>query len=363
MTASNGFTTTMTASNGFTTTPNDSRAVRAVVYGVGELGKLIGQFLLQKGAILVGAVDADPAKVGRDLGEVLDLPAPLGVTIIAPGDPEFSLLTADVAVMAGANDLLSMMPAHEACIKAGMNLVSVGGGISWAWGTQPQLSARIDKLARAHGVTVTGSGNQELTMGGATLIASECHTATTIWHKTRADIEKYGLAVLEYCHVGLPATDFADSAHSDTSQDFGSVDTFMSNLAADLRLTIAGVHRETRAVTSETPRWSRVLERDIPPGHIVGAHRLARIETHQGITLVGEEDTSVLADQNDSEYKEWTVDGDPPIRLRCELDTKRSVAAAAVNRVPDVLAAEPGYRTIDMLPRNRFQAHPYRVSS
>jgi 4-hydroxy-tetrahydrodipicolinate reductase len=325
------------------------------------LGKSMGRSLLNRGVIFVGAVDAAPAVIGRDLGEVLELPSRLDVTVLAPDDPTLSAVSADIAVMAAANDFATMLPAYERCVESGMNVLDIGGGVSWAWGAHPQAAARLDRLARTHGVTVTGSGNQELTMGGGTLIASACHTCSSIWHKTRADIERFGLVVLRYGHVGEPADQFKDTMFENTSRDFGSVDVFMANLAADLELTISSIARETRPVTSPLPRWSRVLDRELKPGEIVGTHRIASITTHQGITLVGEEDTSVLADENDVEFKEWVVDGDPPIRMRCELDT-RSTASSAVNRVPDVIAAEPGYRTIDTLGRNRFRPHPYLIA-
>jgi hypothetical protein len=203
---------------------------------------------------------------------------------------------------------------------------------------------------------MTGSGNRELTMGGGTLSAAACHKVSSIWHKTRTDIEKFGPVVLDYCHDGEPADQF--TTVDDKSP---SVDVFMSNLAADLELTIARIDRETGAVTSPKPRWSRVLERELKPGEIVGMHRVITITTHQGITLVGEEDTSVLADETDCEFKEWVVEGEPPIRMRCKLDA-RSTACSAVNRVPDVIAAESGYRTVDTLGRNRCHPHPYLIA-
>jgi 4-hydroxy-tetrahydrodipicolinate reductase len=340
------------------TTPwsSNTRAVRAVIWGVGELGKLMGGYLLERGVILVGAVDASSALIGKDLGLVLGHDAPMGVTIMAPNDPAFPELKADIACFAAHNDLVpSMVEGYETCIRAGMNIVDVGGEISWAWATNPQLAARLDKLARECGVTVTGSGNQEMTMGGGTFIGSECHTLTEIWHKTRCDIELYGKAVLDYCCVGESIEGFKK-----VNTPFRAVDTFMCNQAADLGLTIKTIERETRPLTPETPHWSKVLGRNIEPGEVLGTYRIVRITTYEGIDLIGEEEVSVLRGGEDNcEYKEWVVKGEPPIRLRCDYISKGSVPAAAVNRIPDILAAAPGYRTIDTFGRNRYRAHPY----
>lgn len=336
--------------------PSTARPVRAVLWGIGELGRIAGHYLLEKGVVLVGGVARSDAQIGKDLGDLIGVPQPLGVTVMAPGDPTLGSLAADIVVIGAHNNLAPMFSAYETCIRAGMNVIDMGGEVSWAWATEPQLAARLDSLARAHGVTVTGGGNQELTMGGGTLIASACHSLNGIWHKTRADIERYGRAVLEYCHVGQPASQFLEA-----SPNVGGVDTFMCNQAADLGLTIATVTREVRPAVSTEACWSSVLNRALEPGETLGTYRTVTVETHQGIRLVGEEDVSILQGDGDIEYKEWVIDGDPPIRLRCDLDTKRSVPASTVNRIPDVIAAAPGYRPINTLTRNRYRAYPFVI--
>ena len=49
---------------------NNSRPVRAVVYGVGEMGSIVTRLLVERGAEIVGAIARSDSKVGRDLGEV-----------------------------------------------------------------------------------------------------------------------------------------------------------------------------------------------------------------------------------------------------------------------------------------------------
>ncbi|MDP7240489.1 MAG: dihydrodipicolinate reductase, partial [Dehalococcoidia bacterium] len=56
--------------------------VRVGLFGVGEIGGHIARFLMGKpGVTVVAAVDSDPAKVGRDLGEVLGTGKRLGVVV------------------------------------------------------------------------------------------------------------------------------------------------------------------------------------------------------------------------------------------------------------------------------------------
>ena len=51
------------------------KKIRAVQYGVGPIGATIARLMRSKKSIeLIGAIDSDPAKAGRDLGEVVGAP-------------------------------------------------------------------------------------------------------------------------------------------------------------------------------------------------------------------------------------------------------------------------------------------------
>src|SRR5437879_13853581 len=48
------------------------KKIRAIQYGVGPIGASIARLMREKQAIeIIGPIDTDPAKVGRDLGEVV----------------------------------------------------------------------------------------------------------------------------------------------------------------------------------------------------------------------------------------------------------------------------------------------------
>ena len=47
------------------------KKIRTIQYGVGPIGAAIVRLLREKNSIeIIGAIDSDPAKAGRDLGEV-----------------------------------------------------------------------------------------------------------------------------------------------------------------------------------------------------------------------------------------------------------------------------------------------------
>src|SRR5580692_12636571 len=65
------------------TEPLLKKKIRAVQYGVGPIGAAIVRLMREKNSIeIIGAIDSDPAKAGRDLGDVVEgADAPWGVPI------------------------------------------------------------------------------------------------------------------------------------------------------------------------------------------------------------------------------------------------------------------------------------------
>ena len=82
------------------------KKIRAIQYGIGPIGASIVKLLREKQSIeIVGAIDKDPAKVGRDLGEVLGASdAPWGVAI-SDNSEEVLSQAADIVMHATSSSL------------------------------------------------------------------------------------------------------------------------------------------------------------------------------------------------------------------------------------------------------------------
>ena len=60
--------------------------IRVMHFGLGPIGAaILKQIAGRPGFKVVGGVDVDPAKMGRDLGDVAGLPARLGLKVSADG--------------------------------------------------------------------------------------------------------------------------------------------------------------------------------------------------------------------------------------------------------------------------------------
>src|SRR5262249_34937031 len=135
------------------------KKIRAIQYGVGPIGASIARLMREKRAIdICGAIDTDPAKAGRDLGEVLGAPdAPWGVKISADAKNVLEQ-AADVVIHSTASWLPQVMDQFMACLEAESCVVSTCEELSWPDRKCPEAAANLDAAAKYSRVVMVGTG-------------------------------------------------------------------------------------------------------------------------------------------------------------------------------------------------------------
>src|SRR5262249_25803806 len=74
--------------------------IRVMHFGLGPIGAaVVKQVAVRPGFKIVGAIDIDPAKVGRDLGDVVGLPKRLGVKVADDAAKALKAARPDVVVL------------------------------------------------------------------------------------------------------------------------------------------------------------------------------------------------------------------------------------------------------------------------
>src|SRR5216684_7705831 len=135
------------------------KKIRAIQYGVGPIGASIARLMREKQAIeIIAAIDTDPAKVARDLGEVVGAQdAPWGVKI--SGDAREVLeQAADVVIHSTSSLLPKVMDQLLMCLEAESCIVSTCEELSYPYRTHPELAAKLDAAAKDWGVALVGTG-------------------------------------------------------------------------------------------------------------------------------------------------------------------------------------------------------------
>src|SRR5687768_18514196 len=91
-----------------------ARPIKVVHFGLGPIGAaVVKQVAERKGFKIVGGVDIDPTKVGRDLGEVAGLGRRLKVKIAADAKKAIKSGRPDVVVLCTSSSMKKVPPQIE----------------------------------------------------------------------------------------------------------------------------------------------------------------------------------------------------------------------------------------------------------
>lgn len=107
---------------------------------------------------VVGAIDIDPDKVGKDLGLVVGWPYPVGVIIQDNADQVLQTEEAQVVVHAVASSLPKVVPQLKSCLQWGKSVISTCEELVFPWKKHPHIAQELDVLAKERGGRVLGTG-------------------------------------------------------------------------------------------------------------------------------------------------------------------------------------------------------------
>ncbi|MDR1450315.1 MAG: hypothetical protein LBI84_08985 [Propionibacteriaceae bacterium] len=329
-----------------------NQPLRVIQYGCGLMGVVIIRYLVEKGFEIVGAIDNNPDIIGQDIGQLAGLGRSLGVQVEADADAVLDR-GADIAILTLTSLMGDMEPFFAACAKRGVNAISTCEEAFFPRTTSPEVTARLDALAKQNGCTLTGSGYQDVFWGNlATVAAGAVQRLTSLKGASSYNVDDYGIALATVHGVGLTPEEFDEKIAQ------ANVPSYAMNvpgwLAGQLGLTMTGIAQVLLPEFATAPLESTTLGRVIEVGQAIGMTARATAQTAEGVEIVMNVTGKVYrpgqVDQN-----EWTLSGEPQTLIRVvEPKTVELTCATIVNRLPQVAAAPSGFVTLESLPPARY---------
>ena len=333
--------------------------MKVVQYGCGKMSKYTMRYVYEKGGTIVGAIDVNPEVVGKDIGTIMETENK-GVVVsdVTKAREVLSSTKPDVCIITTMSLLSDIEEAMLLCAELGVNAITTCEEAFFSWNSNPNLTARIDNLAKQNNCTITGSGYQDIFWGQ--LVTSICGATQTIkkvvgesWY----NVEDYGIALAEAHGAGLTLEEFDEKIASvdrmspeerqKLIDDGVYSPSYMWNvngwLCEKLGLTVKSQSQKCVPETYTEDIESSTLGMTIKAGNATGMSAVVTTETEEGITLETKCVGKVYA-PDEYDINEWTVVGEPETTVTVRRPaTVELTCASVVNRLPDLVAAEPGY--------------------
>lgn len=327
------------------------RKVKVISYGVGAVGSMIAKFLLEKeGMDIVGAVDVDENKVGKNLGEVLGVEKELGIEVSDDLDAVLSETDADIAVHTTSSYLRDTYPQIASIVKHGVNVVSTCEELSYPYVSEPELAKKLDALAKKHDVTVLGTGiNPGFLMDTLVImLTAPCQKIEKIEAVRVMDAATRRVPFQKKIGAGLTVEEFQQKIGKKQITGHVGLEQSIAMIAGALAWKLDNILIEhVEPIVAEKPVESKDIK--VKTGQVAGLGQKAKgiMKGKEVIVLdfqayIGAED----------EYDAITIKGIPSIKQKIQPCVHGDIGTVAmvVNSIPKVINAPSGLLTMKDLP-------------
>jgi 4-hydroxy-tetrahydrodipicolinate reductase len=318
-------------------------------FGLGPIGiESLRLAATKPWARIVGAVDIDPAKIGRSLAELTGLDLPARVKVHASFADLARTARPDVVIHTTVSRFAAASAQLEELARAGVNVVSSCEELLFPRLKEPRRAARLDALCRRHGARVIGTG---VNPGYVMDLLPVCLTGVSrnvesivIERVVNASLRR--LPLQKKIGSGLPPDEFRRLFRENKMGHVGLVES-LALVAHCLRWPIGAITETCEPVLARKRIRTEHLE--VAAGLTCGIHHRAEARTPDGRTLVL--DLKMFLDAPDPRDA-VTLRGDPPIHtvVHGGIHGDRATVAALINTAARIHNSPPGLLLMTDIP-------------
>jgi 2,4-diaminopentanoate dehydrogenase len=322
--------------------------IKVMHFGLGPIGAGVAkQVAARPGFKIVGGIDIDPAKVGRDLGDVIGIGKRIGVKV--SGDAKKALKSAkpDIVVLCTSSSIKAVMPQIEMIVKAKVPIVSTTEELSYPGYTHIRNARQIHAWAKTAKVAVLGTGvNPGFAMDALPIaLTAVCERVERITVNRVQDARIRRLPFQQKIGAGLTTEQFEKKVRDGSVRHVGLTES-IAMIADALGWTLDRITDDIEPKLAKVTISSEFLAVD--PGYVCGIVQdgIGYKKTEPVIRLHLE----AFLGAPDS-YDSIDIEGSPRISQKISGGIHGDIATASivVNSIPKVLDAAPGLHTMRSL--------------
>src|SRR6185503_3261649 len=319
--------------------------IRVLIVGLGPIGASVAkQIVARRGFQLVGAVDIDPQKVGEDAAKVIGLERALRVTVTGDVSKTIKAARPHVAVLCTSSSLKSVVGQFEDVLRHRVPIVTTTEEAAYPSRENRRVAARLDAAARKAKVAVLGTGvNPGFTMDALPIaLTAVCERVDSIEVLRVQDARVRRLPFQQKIGAGLTKEQVEHRVAGRTVRHVGFTESIqmiadamgwkLDRVTDEIEPKMAGADVASDLLSVRAGQVCGLIQRGT--GYVNGEPRIRlRLEAYLGAP---------------ESYESVLIEGSPRIHSRIDGGVHGDIATAsmAVNSIPAVISAPPGFRTM-----------------
>ena len=327
--------------------------IRVLLVGLGPIGVAVGrQLATRTGFAIAGAVDIDPALVGREAGDVLQLDRRVPVKVTSDISKTIKATKPDVAVMCTSSSLRAVLPQFEQVLAHKVPIVTTTEEAAYPTAKNRRLAKRLDEAARKAKVAVLGTGvNPGFTMDALPIaLTAVCERVDSVHVQRVQDARIRRLPFQQKIGAGLTRAEFDRRVAEGSVRHVGFTESIQM-IASALGWTLERVTDDIKPQIATKAVGGDKLS--VPAGRVCGVIQDG-VGYVQGQPLITLHLEAYLGAPES--FDSVRIEGSPRIHSTIAGGVHGDIATAsmAVNSIPKVIAASPGFLTMRDLPLPSF---------
>jgi len=308
----------------------------------------VRQVATRPGFRIVGAVDIDPAKAGRDLADIAGVGRKLRIKVSDDAKKTIKATKPDVVVLCTLSSLKTVLPQMEEILKLKVPIVSTTEELAYPAGANMKYARAIHAMAKKAKVAVLGTGvNPGFTMDALpVMLTGVCERVDSIRVDRVQDARVRRLPFQQKIGAGLTRDQFQKKVDDASVRHVGLAES-VSMIADAMGWKLDKITDEIQPKMATETVASEFLAVDA--GYVCGI-------VQDGVGYRGGK--AVIALHMEAylgapeSYDAVEISGSPMIRSKIAGGVHGDVATASitVNSIPKILQVPPGLHTMLDMP-------------
>ena len=323
--------------------------IKVLQVGLGKLGVKIADYIIERKSLeLVGVVDKDKEKIGKNLKDILINNKDVNIKISKDIDEAFQKCKPDVVILSTISSIKEIVNQIEEIAKYRKSIVSTCEELSYPWNTNKEFADKIDKIAKSNNISILGTGvNPGFLMDSLPIfLTAACHKIDSIKVSRIQDATFRRVPFQKKIGAGLTIKQFEEKKNRGIIRHVGLVES-INMIASSMNWKL------DRAVDIITP----VIAKDrietenlsINVGDVCGIQQI-------GIGYIGKKEKitlffrAALGEKNPVD--KTVIEGDPNLVFKIEGGLNGDIATCSIiaNAIKQIIKTSPGLKCMTDIP-------------